>query len=233
MTGFARYAIYHLPDPGPLAAFGAGWLGWDAARGTEAPPPPEPALPEAERRAAVATPQRYGFHATIKPPFRLAAGTEPAALRAAFRAFCAGQAPVALPGLRLAALGRFLALVPERAPPELAALAGAAVAGLDPFRAPPEPAELARRRGARLSPAQEALLVRWGYPYVMEEFRFHMTLTGRLDRAARDRLEPRLEAALAPLLPRPYPIRSLCLLGEAADGRFHLVARCPLGPLPG
>ena len=37
-----------------------------------------------------------------------------------------------------------------------------------------------------LTDRQEALLTQWGYPYVMEEFRFHITLTGALDPAHLD-----------------------------------------------
>ena len=49
-----------------------------------------------------------------------------------------------------------------------------------PFARPPGAAELERRRKAGLSAAQEKMLLRWGYPYVLDEFRFHLTLTGRL-----------------------------------------------------
>jgi hypothetical protein len=70
-----RYAIYFVPPPGsPLACFGAVWLGYDVANGAE---PPQPRLPEIapERlRNITAEPRRYGFHATLKPPFSLAAG---------------------------------------------------------------------------------------------------------------------------------------------------------------
>ncbi|TKA95193.1 DUF1045 domain-containing protein, partial [Cereibacter changlensis] len=88
--------------------------------------------------------------------------------------------------------------------------------------------EIARRRPERLSPRQRGYLADWGYPYVMEEFRFHLTLTGDLPEAEAAQVEAVLAPVLAPLLPRPFRIGSLCLFGEAADGRFRLLERVAL-----
>src|SRR5262249_55850996 len=63
------------------------------------------------------------------------------------------------------------------------------VRDFDGFRAPLTDADRARRHPSRLTPRQRDYLERWGYPYVMEEFRFHMTLTGRLDPARSSPLE--------------------------------------------
>jgi putative phosphonate metabolism protein len=224
---YHRYAIYVTPRPGPLAGFGAAWLGWDAASGA---PCPHPALPGLPRPVAeiTAAPRRYGFHGTLKPPFRLAAGCEAGALAAALAAFCAGTGAVSLAGLDLARIGRVLALCPVGGTDALDALAAAVVARFDPFRAPPDAAELDRRRAQRLTTRQEAMLQRWGYPHVMEEFRFHMTLTGPLPPAELAAVEAALAPVLAPLLPAPFPIDALTLLGEDREGRFHQIARLPL-----
>ena len=112
--------------------------------------------------------------------------------------------------------------------PALSDFAAATVAGLDPFRAPPSEAELDRRRRVGLSASQERMLKYWGYPYVFDEFRFHLTLSGRLEEAEACALADRLTAHFAPVLPEPYRIDSLGLLGEAADGRFHLLHRYTL-----
>ncbi len=228
MQDFTRYAIYYMPEPGPLADFGADWLGWDAQSGALRQPPALPGLP---RPAAeiTATPHKYGFHGTIKPPFRLAEGQDAADLAGAARALCAAQTPVELSGLALNRLGGFLALTPLGDPGPLAALAGTMVRGLDPFRAPPRDAELARRRKGGLSPRQEEYLQAWGYPHVMEEFRFHLTLSGRLGADEIAPTEAALHEVLTPVLPAPFVIRDLCLAGEDAEGRFHLVERLPLG----
>lgn len=224
---FTRFAIFYTPEPGALADFGAAWLGWDAARGTSCPHPELPGLPVP---ASVLTriPRKYGLHGTIKPPFRLADGTDADGLTTALSAFCAEQAPVCLDRLTLSRIGRFLALTPVGDTAALASLAAATVAAVDHFRAPPTPQELTRRRASRLTCRQEALLLRWGYPYVMEEFRFHLTLTGPLDKDALSATQAALAQPLAKILTGPVWIRDLTLLGEAEDGRFHHVTRSAL-----
>lgn len=228
MDEYQRYAIYYLPDAGPLADFGAAWLGWDALTGTPCDHPAMNGTP-VDVAALTKTPRKYGFHGTIKPPFHLAPGTTVTQLRDATAALCAQSAPVTLEALELAALGPFLALRPVGDPSALATLAGQAVKGLDAFRAPPSEAELARRRARPLSPAQEANLTAWGYPYVMEQFQFHMTLTGPIrDDTQRMATQTALAPMLSPILPRPFHITSLCLAGSDDSGRFRLIERFAL-----
>ncbi|MCB1334728.1 MAG: DUF1045 domain-containing protein [Roseivivax sp.] len=220
MSGYSRYAIYYLPPKGPLAQFGASWLGWDAASGAPVPQPEGAA-------AMTADPSKYGFHGTLKPPFRLAGHRTAEDLKQAVAILAARHAPVRCGPLRLSRLGRFLALVPSGETEALAQLASACVTGLDDFRGPPAPTELERRRKAGLSQRQEALLLRWGYPYVLDQFRFHLTLTGRLPADTIAQAEQRI-AGLMPSLPEAFAIDSLCLCGERQDGRFELVHRYAL-----
>ncbi|WP_323765177.1 DUF1045 domain-containing protein [Marinovum sp.] len=220
---YSRFAIYYLPSEGALARFGAQWLGWDVAQGTEVAQPDLPAMAE-----VTATPRKYGFHATLKPPFRLAEGCDPAGLQAAVAEMAAGCPPALTEGLEPARLGSFLALVPKGDTAGIARVAATCVSALDRFRAPPAEGELTRRRKARLSERQEALLLRWGYPYVMEEFRFHLTLTGRLPRKAVAQWQAHVTAHLPPL-PAPFVLDAVALVGERADGRFELVQRYDLG----
>lgn len=215
MTGnTGRYAVYFAPEPlSPLARFGAAWLGYDAATGALVPQPSVDQTSAERLRAITAEPRHYGFHATLKPPFALADGSDAAALDMAVAALAAGFPAFAAPPLKLERISGFWALVPSAPCPMLDRLAAVCVAQLDRFRMPPSPEELARRRRAGLSLRQEMLLQRWGYPYVMEEFRFHMTLTGRLDdqeAIARGRL-------LAPLV-QPFRREELTI---GAIGLFH------------
>lgn len=203
--GWMRHAIYWLPD-GPLGRAGADWLGWDARAG---------------RGNGSAAPARYGFHATIKPPFRLAEGTDAAGLAAAARALAAAMPAAHLGRLKVARISRFLALMPEREPFDLAA---AMVEGLDVFRAPPSAAELARRRAPGLNPLQDKLLERWGYPYVMGEFRMHLTLTGR---DPHEGVRLKAETVFGQHA-GPHRIDALSLVGEDREGRFHLIEDLPL-----
>ena len=225
--GFSRYAIYYTPEPGPLAAFGAAWLGWDAAEGRAVPAPDIAGLPR-PLRELTETPRKYGFHATLKPPCRLTAGTDAAALSEAIVAYTATRPHAEAPGLVLAQVGPFLALVPHGDASGISALATEVVAGFDRFRAPADEAELARRRASGLTAAQEANLVQWGYPYVMDEFRFHMTLTGKLPPDVADATRAALAPAVAHVLPAPFRLDALTLAGEDAQGRFHEIARYPL-----
>jgi putative phosphonate metabolism protein len=226
MDGFERYAVFAVPR-GAFYRAGADWLGWDSETGRTVAQPDLSDLP-ASPQALTATPRRYGFHGTIKPPFRLAEGRDATALATATRAFCATQPRVSIPALAVRRLGRFIALVPTTPCAGLDALAGATVAALDAFRAPATEAELARRRTSGLTPRQEMLLTRWGYPFVMEDFRFHMTLTGKVPTDTGDAVRDALAAHFAPHLPAPLVVDSLCLMGEDPRGLFHLLHRYAL-----
>jgi hypothetical protein len=219
-----RHAIYFAPR-GALAAFGAAWLGWDPVTGAVSDGFALPGLP-LPRAELVAAPRRYGLHATLKAPFRLAAGRDPARLDAAASAVARAHARFDL-RLEVGAIGPFVALLPAAPPPALRMLADACVTGLDRFRAPPDAAELARR-GARLDAAEAAHLARWGYPYVLDRFRFHITLTGPLAPGDLAAAGDALAAALAPLLAAPVPVREICRFTEDGAGRFRLAARHPL-----
>lgn len=225
---YRRYAIYYTPPPGALARFGAAWLGWDSAAGARSPQPDWADLAGLDLPAVTETPRRYGFHATIKPPFALAPGTDAAGLQADFAALAGRLPAVTLEGLALTRLGRFLALTPTGDQAPVRTLAAEVVRNLDRFRAAPDAAEIARRDRPHLSEAQRGNLLRWGYPHVMDNFRFHMTLTGRTDKATCARLEEVLRPRLAPLLDRPVALDSLSLMGEDAAGFFHQIARVPL-----
>ncbi|WP_417817335.1 DUF1045 domain-containing protein [Tritonibacter scottomollicae] len=223
---FTRYAIYFAPpaDAG-WSKWATGWLGWDMEAGREAAAPEAGTLDVA---AITATPRKYGLHATMKPPMRLATGTDEAQLRAACAALAATRAPVTLDGLQIDRLGRFLALRPVGDVTVLNALAAACVTELDAFRAPAPDGEVAKRRTAGLSAEQDTNLVEWGYPYVLDQFRFHITLTGKLPKGDLPAVEDYLASELAPLLPQPFVINDLALMGEAEDGRFHLIQRYAL-----
>ncbi len=219
---YARFAIYYVPPDGPLADFGANWLGWDVVTGREVSRLGVPGLHD-----ITMTPRKYGFHGTLKPPFRLKEGQTPEALEAAVSDLAAALSPAVCDGLKLTQLGRFLAFTPFGPLDGLKRIAAGCVRDLDGFRAPAGEAELARRRKAGLSPRQETLLAQWGYPYVFEEFRFHLTLSDRLPqedvRGWTDILQGHL-----PDLPAPFVVDQIALCGERQDGRFELVHRYTL-----
>lgn len=220
-----RYGIYFLPPEGSaLAAFGAAWLGWDVAGGQVVAHPKV----SMDVAAWTATPRTYGFHGTLKPPFRLAHSRTEAELTDALAKLAKRHRAFHAPSLRLATLGSFLALVPTAPSPELAELAADCVQALDDFRRPAEEAELARRRAAGLAPRQEEMLARWGYPYVLEEFRFHLTLTGRLDRGTALAAEAVLKGLTRNIIAQPLEVREVCIVAQVDGAPFKLMHRYPL-----
>jgi hypothetical protein len=234
-----RYAIYAVPGTGPADTVGAllreraeQWLGRSACAD-----PVTGGIPVGWTRAGVdamtASARRYGFHGTLKPPFRLAEGRALEDLDAALARFAARTAAAVIPQLSLAHLSGFFALVPGAKAPGLHALADAVVMAFDDFRAPPSDAEIARRRPAALTARQLELLTAWGYPYVLDEFRFHLTLTDRIRQDQRAEAERALSDWFAPVLGASVPVEALALFTEAAPGAsFRLLAVHHLQPAP-
>ncbi|GIT88554.1 DUF1045 domain-containing protein [Roseobacter sp. OBYS 0001] len=216
---YTRYAIYYTPPPGRFAELGARWLGWDIAKGQ---PVGSPDLD------IVATPRKYGFHATLKAPFFLADGVTENHLLCAFRDLGQNLAPVALEGLEVRRLGGFVALEPFGNKDALQSLAANCVTRLDLFRAPMSEAERLRKTKPHMTQAHRQNLEQWGYAHVMDSFRFHMTLSGPLPKHIRDRVMTQAEAHFAPAQIAPLTIATITLVGERADGTFKSIEQARL-----
>lgn len=220
---YRRFAIYFTPERA-LAETGSAWLGWDISQGCRVP---HPRIDGLNLAALTKRPRKYGMHATIKPPMTLADGSRPEEFIEAASEIVKGLPLVALTGLRVSQIGRFLALTVEGDQTALNAMAAQVVAQLDPFRAAPTSEETNRRRQGHLTPSQGRNLARWGYPHVMEDFNFHITLTSPVKNA--NEVLPTAAAYFAPVLPTPFVIGALTVAGEDVDGMFHAFARLPLG----
>jgi hypothetical protein len=220
-----RIALYFAPGTDdPLHQRASAWLGRDAVSGAEIP---QQAIAGVDIAEVTADARGYGFHATLKPPFRVA-GDLQAALQAA-QNFAARTAPFALPTLQITDLDGFLALRESAPCPALQALTDSAVTALDAHRAPATEAEIARRKPEKLSLRQREYLAAWGYPYVFAEWRFHMTLTRRLTPAEKSIILPVVTEALgdAPALPRK--VSDICVFAQAAQGApFIILGRLKL-----
>lgn len=228
-----RAAIYYTPAAEqPLARSAASWLGRDAFSGAEVPRSAPDGLDAETLVALTEAPRRYGFHATLKAPFRLRDGTGLDEIEAALAAFSSATPAVIVPSLALARLGDFHALVPAERAPGPDGLAAAVVEHFEPFRAPLSEAELARRLRARLTPRQDSYLERWGYPYVFDEFRFHMSLTGPVPADMAPAVGRALTHAFGAFVGRPLLIDALTLFVEPQPGTaFSVRSRHPLrGP---
>ena len=215
-----RVAVYWAPPArDPLWALGSSWLGRDAETGSAVPQPDVPDLP-----ALTESPRRYGFHATLKAPMMLA-GSYEAFLEDAC-ALARTLKPARLPPLAIRALDGFAALCPTDEAPELAALAGAVVTKLDRHRLPEAPEKQASRALGR-TPPQRAHLARWGYPFVLDEWRFHMTLSNT--GAATDRLLAAAARHFGAVLEREQSVGELAIFMEPEPGAdFRLAKRLAL-----
>lgn len=220
----ARFALYYAPaTDDPLWQSGSAWLGRDAATGhivaRPAIAPPDPTV----------RPALYGFHATLKPPFRLRQGTTAQELVSAAQAIASATPAFELPKLHVGLLGPYLALVPAADCPPLRALAARLVQELDRFRAEPTPQEMARRRSVPLSAAQERLLELYGYPDVLDQWRFHMTLSERLPADHQNTCLQAAEAFFSPILADTRLLAELCVFIQPAEGEpFRIAERLAL-----
>lgn len=209
-----RVALYYAPLlDDPLHRAAATWLGRDAGAGADLTQPDIAGIEETTRE-----PRLYGFHATLKPPMRLADGCTWDDVLAATSALADRIAPFDLPRLSVQDLFGFLALRETTPCAPLQALADACVQQLDRLRAPPPHDELARRRRANLTAQQDANLMRWGYPYVFDTWFFHMTLTRRLDAREKRRFMPAAEAYFADAIATPRRLSDVCLFTQPEPG---------------
>lgn len=230
MTSFPRYAIYFAaPADSALSRFGAELLGYDAYSGEEVSFPQAAMEVAPDWRDITADPRKYGFHATLKAPIALAPGRTEAELIASCVAF-AGKArlrPLIRPVVD--SISGFIAVIPAEPVDALQELAADCVREFEPFRAALTPEDRARRRPEKLSERQRDYLDRWGYPYVMEEFRFHMTLTGRLDAERRGPILQMLRMRFAALPIETLEIDRIALFRQDdAKARFRIIGEWTL-----
>jgi putative phosphonate metabolism protein len=221
-----RYAIYYAPGPDTqLWRFGSSVLAYDAYTGAALPPLAIGALTPERQVSATEDPRRYGFHATLKAPFHLATSLQEADLLSAAGAFAANTAPALLDGLQVALLHRFVAVVPNGDTGAISLLAAACVEAFEPFRAPLSDADLKRRDPDRLPARQREYLLRWGYPHVFEDFRFHMTLTGPLEEPEREPVTDALTRLFADhVAPDAHSVDRIAVYKQAdRQGRFQIL----------
>ena len=216
-----RYAAYFAPEQGsPWWEFGSRWLGRDECLGVNKVQHALAQIGPVELREITAQPRRYGFHATLKAPFSLSGSHSAADLTVRLRALAATLKPVLLGPMQAVMLGDFVALVPALVSDELMALAAACVTTLDDLRRPLSEADLARRRVEYFDAREQELLQQYGYPYVLERFRLHLTLSGPLARPTAQRVLQAVAAPVAQLnAAAPLVLDRLCLFVEPAPGQ--------------
>lgn len=214
-----RYAIYYTPDRNnALTVAAANWLGRNAFGGpTTSPERPADWTPQ-HQSELVRDAAHYGFHATLKAPFLLAEGVKEHQLLDAFAALKLDAKDIVIPSLVLRQIDGFFALVPETLNDKLNEIAATMVREFDPFRAPLSEADIARRNPDKLSDRQRQYLGNWGYPYIFEEFFFHMTLTGRVTRDLAPSVLSMLERHFADFIGKPHTVAHLAIFVEPSTG---------------
>ncbi len=229
-----RYALFYTPPPNhDLTQIAARWLGRDAYSGGRFPHNARGALSATTLEELTKAPRRYGFHATLKAPFEISQGSNISRLITAMETFCQNHQAFTMPSLKVDRLGPFFALVPDSDAQELNRFAAQIVREFDGFRAPLSKADFERRKPEKLTEQQRAYLRQWGYPYVLDAFRFHMTLTGPVPDAMAREIETLLHTLFAPCLKTPLICDHLTLFREDERGapfRIHKSMSLALQP---
>ena len=226
-----RYAVYFAPNvEQQWWAQASQWLGRCAVSQQMNAQPLVPGVSAKRFAELTEHPRRYGFHATMRAPFVLTGQHQANELIDRVNMLCQQVKPFVLPRLQVTLLDQFLALVPERNVPLVTQLEEQCVTALNDYAEPLGPEELSRRRSAGLSLQADALLLRWGYPYVLERFRFHCSLTGSLAKASQQEVSALTLAAHQHFdqLP-PCVFDALAIFVEPIRGAdFVLLQQCPL-----
>jgi putative phosphonate metabolism protein len=232
METYPRYAIYYAPAAdGALSRFGARMLGYDAFSGRDLAFPDDVIGSSPDWRDLTQDPRKYGFHATLKAPMTLAKGRTEADLATACAAFAGRTRRIPVIEPVVDSISGFVAVIPTAPNTELMQLAADVTREFDAFRAPLTAEDRARRNPSKLTPRQREYLDCWGYPYVMEDYRFHMTLTGRLDAERREHVMAMLRRRFAETGLRTLAIDRIALFRQdAAASRFHIIRQEILKP---
>lgn len=224
-----RFAIYFAPSANSnLWERAAVWLGRDASDG-ELFDGPVAGIDRDRLLNLTQSANRYGFHATLKAPMALPEGATEADLRGALEGFASQHSPIDLGKPLLASLDGFLALLVEKNE-ALQDFAAHVVEGFEMLRAPMSIKDRAARASRGLSERQIELLDAYGYPFVFEEFRFHMTLTDRLAEEDAAEIAQAAQTWFSPVLDEPLLLDRLSLFHEPDSGKpFRRVADFKLG----
>jgi hypothetical protein len=229
-SGAAVRRVLRACGGSALYRFGSAVLQYDCYTGEDVSPPAEFFDGADAWRKLTEELRRYGFHATLKAPFHLSPSCTEAQLLSAFQSFAAlGRSAAAItPVVQM--LSGFAAVLPERPDLALDALAADCTTIFDAFRAPMSAQERARRLASGLNRSQVQNLNRWGYAYLFADFRFHMTLTGKIEARRRHATLASLRAVFQRMCPtRPVAIDRLALAKQdSSSAPFRVLGHAPL-----
>lgn len=109
-------------------------------------------------------------------------------------------------------------------------LAADCVRDFEDFRAPLSKTDIERRRKSGLSARQDGQLLAFGYPHIFEDFYFHMTLAGPLEKAQQERVLGMLKATAPTLGHVPFIVDAIAIYEQSTrDQPFIQTVRLPFG----
>ena len=223
---YKRYAIYYVPsENSELDLFGKCWLGWDPYKGVETTKSDLSKLPSFKKFSSlVLTPKQYGFHGTIKAPFRLKNEYTYNDLENKVREISKQIHSFYFDQLIIKKLGNFIGLIPTNNL-KINAVSNKFVEELDYLRDELSESEIKKRKPHKLTSNQKQMLFKWGYPYVFDEFKFHLTLTSKLNVVEIDDVLRSLQNILKQVNLNKISFNNICIFGQKSDEKFYFVQR--------
>ncbi len=223
---YKRYAIYYVPsENSELDLFGKCWLGWDPYKGEETTKSDLSKLPSFKKFSSlVLTPKQYGFHGTIKAPFKLKNEYTYNDLENKVREISKQIHSFYFDQLIIEKLGNFIGLIPTNNL-KVNAVSNKFVEELDYLRDELSESEIKKRKPHKLTSNQKQMLFKWGYPYVFDEFKFHLTLTSKLNVVEIDDVFRSLQNILKQVNLNKISFNNICIFGQKSDEKFYFVQR--------
>ena len=188
MKKYSRYAIYYAPPKeSSLEEFGRYWFGWDPLNAKLINNKQRinylngfgiKNLKNIDKNVLIA--KKYGFHGTLIPPFKLNKNYSTNLLFKKTEDIAKKFKKFKFYKFKLKKMNNFYAFVQNKKNNNINKLSNRLVRELFKFRSPLTKKEIDRRNPSKLSKLQLNILYKWGYPYLMSEFNFHMTLASEV-----------------------------------------------------
>ena len=188
MKKYSRYAIYYAPPKeSSLEEFGRYWFGWDPLNAKLINNKQRinylnrfgiKNLKNIDKNVLIA--KKYGFHGTLIPPFKLNKNYSTNKLFKKTDEIAKKFKKFKFYKFKLKKINNFYAFVQNKKNSNINKISNRLVKELFKFRSPLTKKEIDKRNPSKLSKLQLNILHKWGYPYLMSEFKFHMTIASEV-----------------------------------------------------
>lgn len=207
-----RYIISFAPKSTSMFwKLGALWFGYDASRNAYTKNTLVPGMPKEHHDAAVTTARRSGFNIILTGPFQLTAGMPEELLKTTISLYCQSLSTLQTGPLSIIETAHKLSISAQEISPQVQKLADDIVLEFNAFRLPANPLPEDSPIRAALTPGQLKNLIEWGQPYIFEELKFQIPLTGRLPEKMSGPLKSFLEGRFIECLKTGFEIDNLSL----------------------